>query len=103
MEVAKASAEEVHARIEAAWARVQAQKEAVAVNLAERLDIRRREEEREREERRARRKEAAERKRVEREAAAKVDYGDDVRIEGEHDEDDMMAMMGITGFASTKR
>ena len=33
----------------------------------------------------------------------KVEYGEDVRIEGEHDEDDMMAAMGITGFGGSKK
>ncbi|CAI4214910.1 unnamed protein product [Parascedosporium putredinis] len=41
-----------------------------------------------------------EKKKVEKEeeAKAKLDYGEDVRIEGEHDEDDMMAQMGFTGI-----
>lgn len=34
---------------------------------------------------------------------AKTDYGEDVRIEGEHDEDDMMAAMGFTGFGTTAK
>lgn len=101
-EVRQATAEEVHARIDAAWERLQASKEAGTYNLAERLDIRKRKDEQEREAKRAKRREMAERKRAEKEAAAKPDYGEDVRIEGEHDEDDMMAMMGFTGFASTK-
>ncbi len=101
-EVKQATAQEVHARIEAAWNRVQARNEAVTVNLAERLDIRRKEEEKEREERRTKRRELAEKKKVAKEAAAKVEYGEDVRVEGEHDEEDMMAMMGIAGFGSTK-
>jgi len=101
-EVKRATAEEVYERIEAVWQRLLAQKEDKTVDLAERLDIRRREEEREREEKRAKRKEAAEKKKVEKETAAKPQYGEDVRIEGEHEEDDMMAMMGIKGFGTTK-
>lgn len=27
-----------------------------------------------------------------------MDYGEDVRIEGEYDEDDMMVVMGFIGF-----
>ncbi len=103
-EVRQASAADVHARIEAVWARLQERKDAATVNLAERLELRRKEEEREREERRAKRRDLAEKKKAGRDvaAAAKVDYGADVRVEGEHDEDDMMAMMGITGFGTTK-
>ncbi|KAK4671851.1 U4/U6.U5 snRNP associated protein [Podospora pseudoanserina] len=68
-QVKKATAEEVHARIEALWQRQQ------------------------------------ELKREQKEAAlkAKTDYGEDVRIEGEHDEDDMMAAMGFTGFGTTAK
>ncbi len=103
-EVRQATADEVRARIDAAWDRLQARKEASMVKLADLLDIRRREEEEEREARRTKRREVADKKRAEREAAAAqtTNYGDDVRIEGEHDEDDMMAMMGITGFGSKK-
>jgi U4/U6.U5 tri-snRNP component SNU23 len=32
-----------------------------------------------------------------------MDYGEDVRLEGEHDEDDMMASLGITGFGTSKK
>jgi len=101
-EVMQASAEEVHARIEQVWNKLQAQKEEGAYSLAERLEIRKREEEKEREARRVKRKELAERKKAVKEATTKVEYGEDVRIEGEHDEDDMMAMMGISGFGTTK-
>lgn len=30
-------------------------------------------------------------------------YGEDVRIEGEYDEDDMMVVMGILGFGMLKK
>ncbi|KAK4033820.1 ubiquitin-conjugating enzyme E2 15 [Parachaetomium inaequale] len=103
-EVRKATAEEVHARIEALWEREQERKREQVVSLQERLEVRKEEEEKEREEKRRKRREAEERKRLEKEAAAKVktEYGEDVRIEGEHDEDDMMAAMGFTGFGATK-
>ncbi|OAA66514.1 c2h2 finger domain containing protein [Niveomyces insectorum RCEF 264] len=108
-EVARSTADEVLARIEAVWARVQAEKQEETINLAERLALRQQEDERERERRRTKKRELAERKRAAKEAeaaaaaAAQRNYGEDVRIEGEHDEDDMMAMMGITGFGSTKK
>ena len=46
-----------------------------------------------------------ERRKLEKEEQVKVkkEYGEDVRVEGEHDEDDMMASMGITGFGSSKK
>jgi U4/U6.U5 tri-snRNP component SNU23 len=46
-----------------------------------------------------------ERQRLEKEKEIKVktEYGEDVRVEGEHDEDDMMAAMGITGFGTSKK
>lgn len=104
-EVKKASAEDVRARIDAVWEREQEREREKIVTLSERLEVRREEEEKEREEKRRKRKEADERKKAEKEAAIKVktEYGDDVRIEGEHDEDDMMAAMGITGFGSSKK
>lgn len=102
-EVRRATLAEVEARIDAAWERVRAAREDRTVDLADRLRIRAQEEDKEREARREKRRELAERKRAEKEKAAKVDYGEDVRIEGEHDEDDMMAMMGISGFGSTKK
>jgi len=37
------------------------------------------------------------------EFAVKKEYGEDVRVEGEHDEDDMMASMGIVGFGSSRK
>jgi U4/U6.U5 tri-snRNP component SNU23 len=104
-EVRKATAAEVHARIEALWEREQERKRELVVSLQERLEVRKEEEEKEREERRRKRKELEERKKLEKEAAAKIktEYGEDVRIEGEHDEDDMMAAMGFTGFGATKK
>ncbi|RWA05981.1 hypothetical protein EKO27_g9120, partial [Xylaria grammica] len=87
-EVQKAGAAEVRARID-----------------EERLEIRGEEEAREKEARRAKRLEEMARKRADREEKekVKVEYGDDVRVEGEHDEDDMMAAMGITGFGTSKK
>lgn len=104
-EVRRATAEEVHERIAAAWERVQERQRDQVVNLAERLEVRKEEEERMREERRKKRREAEEKRRLEKEEAAKVktEYGADVRIEGEHDEEDMMAMMGIAGFGTSKK
>ncbi|KAI0391404.1 hypothetical protein F5Y17DRAFT_460866 [Xylariaceae sp. FL0594] len=104
-EVKKASADEVRRRVDEVWERLQEQKRAATVTLKERLEIREEEEAREREARRLKRQADIARKRAEKEAAekVKVEYGDDVRIEGEHDEDDMMAAMGITGFGTSKK
>lgn len=104
-EVKKATAEEVHARIEALWQRQEERKRDMVVSLQERLEVRKEEEEKEREEKRRKRKEAEERKRLakEEELKVKTEYGDDVRIEGEHDQDDMMAAMGFTGFGTTTK
>ena len=103
-EVRRATVEDVEARIEQAWQRVLARKEEAVVNLGERLEVRRKEDEKERAEKRAKRKEAADKKRVEKEQEknAMVDYGEDVRIDGEHDEDGMAAMMGFKGFGKAK-
>lgn len=102
-EVKKATPEEVHARIELLWERIQERKREEVVNLEERLAVRKEEEEKEREDRRRKRKEVEEKRRLEREEAlrVKVEYGDDVRIEGEHEEEDMMAAMGFRGFGGT--
>lgn len=104
-EVRRASAEDVHRRIEEVWERLQERKRADVTSLAERLEVRREEDEREREARRLKRALEAEKRRAEREdkEKVKVEYGEDVRIEGEHDEDDMMAAMGITGFGTSKK
>ncbi|KAK4146036.1 uncharacterized protein C8A04DRAFT_35313 [Dichotomopilus funicola] len=99
-EVRRASAREVRERIEALWEREEERRKGMVVDLKARLEVRREEEEREREEKRRKRKEGEERKRREREEAVKVkrEYGEDVRIEGEHEEEDMLAAMGFTGF-----
>ncbi|KAI5919778.1 hypothetical protein F4810DRAFT_685660 [Camillea tinctor] len=104
-EVRKARAEEVHQRIVDAWERLQEQKRAATTTLKERLEIREDEEAKDREARRLKRQAELAKKKAEKEAAEKmnVQYGDDVRVEGEHDEDDMMAAMGITGFGTSKK
>ncbi|KAI1399809.1 hypothetical protein F4819DRAFT_463849 [Hypoxylon fuscum] len=104
-EVRKATAEDVHARIEEVWERLQDQKKAATTTLKERLEVREEEANKEREARRAKRQEEMAKKKAAQEEAekVKVEYGDDVRIEGEHDEDDMMAAMGITGFGTSKK
>ncbi|KAI1339487.1 hypothetical protein F5Y15DRAFT_74296 [Xylariaceae sp. FL0016] len=104
-EVKKATAEDVHQRIAEVWERLQEQKKEATTTLKERLELRHEEEEKEREARRIKRHEEMAKKKAERDAAekVKVEYGDDVRIEGEHDEDDMMAAMGITGFGGSKK
>ncbi|KUJ16907.1 uncharacterized protein LY89DRAFT_67212 [Mollisia scopiformis] len=104
-EVKKASAEDVRERIERIWERMQEEKKDDVKTLGERLEIRKEEEEKDREERRRKRKELVERQRAEKEKEVKIkkEYGEDVRVEGEHDEDDMMASMGITGFGSSKK
>jgi len=104
-DVKKASAEEVHDMITAIWEELQDEKMENVKTLGERLEINRVVEEREREERRKKRREAVEKKRKvkEEEVQVKREYGDDVRVEGEHDEDDMMASMGIVGFGTSKK
>lgn len=105
MEVERATADEVRARVDYWWEERLEMERQQAVSLQERLELRREENEREAEEKRRKRREAEERRRAEREAAerVKMEYGDDVRIEGEHDEDDMMASLGITGFGTSKK
>ncbi|KAI3335303.1 hypothetical protein F4824DRAFT_501268 [Ustulina deusta] len=104
-EVKKASAEDVRRRIDEVWERLLEQKRAATTTLKERLEIREEEEAKEKEARRVKRLEELARRKANKEAAekVKVEYGDDVRVEGEHDEDDMMAAMGITGFGTSKR
>lgn len=104
-EVKRASVEDVRARIEEIWERLQEERDEQVKTLGERLEKRKDEDEKEREARRLKRQALAQRKRdeKEREVAVKLEYGDDVRIEGEHDEDDMMAAMGIGGFGSSKK
>lgn len=105
LEVRRATAQEVRERIDY-WVNEKDELEKQkATSLQERLELRKQEEAREAEERRKKRKEAEERKRLAKEEAAKAQtaYGDDVRVEGEHDEDDMMAAMGITGFGGSNK
>jgi U4/U6.U5 tri-snRNP component SNU23 len=104
-EVKRATTEEVRERIERIWERLTEEKRGDVKTLGERLEVRREEEEKDREERRRKRKELLERERQKKEDEMKIkkEYGEDVRVEGEHDEDDMMASMGITGFGSSKK
>ncbi|KAI1357230.1 hypothetical protein F5Y08DRAFT_334020 [Xylaria arbuscula] len=104
-EVQKASAEDVRRRIDEVWERLQEQKRAATTTLKERLEIREEEETKAKEARRVKRLEDLARRKADKEMAekVKVEYGEDVRIEGEHDEDDMMASMGITGFGTSKK
>lgn len=105
MEVRRATVEEVRARIDYWVQKREEAKKDQATSLEERLKVREEEDEKEREEKRAKRREEAERKRVkkEEEENQKKGYDEDLRIEGEHDEEDMMAAMGITGFGTSKK
>lgn len=104
-EVKRATVEEVHERIERIWERLLEEKRGDTKTLGQRLEVRKEEEEKEREERRQKRRELAGRQRLKKEEEVKVkqEYGEDVRVEGEHDEDDMMASMGIVGFGTSKK
>lgn len=104
-EVKRATVEDVHERISRIWERMVEERRGDVKTLGERLEIRKEEEEKEREERRRKRKELVERQKAEREEKVKIktEYGEDVRVEGEHDEDDMMAAMGISGFGTSKK
>ncbi|CAG8983273.1 hypothetical protein HYALB_00002710 [Hymenoscyphus albidus] len=104
-EVKRATVEDVRARIEEVWVRMEEERRADVKSLSERLEVRKMEEEKDREERRRKRRELVERQRAKKEEEVKVkkEYGEDVRVEGEHDEDDMMANMGIVGFGSSKK
>lgn len=104
-EVKRATAEEVHERIEIYVQRKLDLEREKATSLQERLQIREEEDQKESEERRKKRRDEAEKKRQAKEEAEKVktEYGEDVRIEGEHDEDDMMAQLGFAGFGSSKK
>lgn len=104
-EVKRATAEQVHERISFYIQKKEELERERVTSLEERLQIREEENEKEAEEKRKKRRDDAEKKRLEREEAAKVktEYGDDVRIEGEHEEDDMMAQMGFTGFGTSKK
>ncbi|KAI6713260.1 hypothetical protein JHW43_004240 [Diplocarpon mali] len=104
-EVKRATAKEVRERIEAIWEKLEEEKRGDVKTLGERLEVRKEEEDKRREERREKRREIVERKKAERESAVEIkkEYGEDVRVDGEHDEDDMMASMGITGFGTSKK
>ena len=104
-QVRRATAEEVHERIAQYVRRRDDLDKEMATGLQERLRLREEEREKEAEQKRRKRADGADKKRAAREEAAKVktEYGEDVRIEGELDEDDMMAQMGITGFGSSKK
>jgi len=104
-EVKRATAEEVHERIEYYIRRRDELEKEKQTSLHERLQLREEEAEKEAEERRKKRREDNERKRIkkEEEARVKMEYGEDVRVDGEHDEDDMMAAMGFTGFGTSKK
>ena len=104
-EVKRATAEEVHERIAHFVKLREDLAKEKATSLEERLENNRAEEEKEREAKREKRREEAEKKRTKKQEAesGKMDYGEDVRIEGEHDEDDMMAAMGISGFGTSKK
>lgn len=103
-EVRAATAEDVRARIDEVWEKKQALEREKVTSLQDRIKIHEEDELKEREEKRKKRKLAEEKRRAEREAVEnkKMDYGEDVRIEGEHDEDDMMAAMGFTNFGAAK-
>ncbi|KAI9812269.1 MAG: hypothetical protein M1832_000459 [Thelocarpon impressellum] len=94
-EVGRASVEEVRTRLEA-LRRKRDEEGTVVVGLGERLEIRREEEEREREARRVKRREARARKRTRGE-----DQDEDVKVE-EGGAEDIGALMGFGGFATTK-
>ena len=103
-EVQRATVEDVRARIEC-WARKRDEdKKNSNVDLGERLKMREEEMEKEREEKRAKKREEREkvRKIKEEEERERVGYGEGVRVEGEHDQEDMMAQMGFTNFGTTK-
>lgn len=104
-EVKRATTEEVHDRIARIWERMMEEQKGDVKTLGERLEVRKEEEDKEREERRKKRQDLMLRRKEEREKEVKVktEYGEDVRVEGEHDEDDMMAMMGIGGFGTSKK
>ncbi|KAH7483470.1 hypothetical protein FOMA001_g6674 [Fusarium oxysporum f. sp. matthiolae] len=104
-EVKRATAEEVHERIEYYIRRRDELEKEKQTSLHERLQLREEEAEKEAEERRKKRREDNERRRIKKEEGARVkmEYGEDVRVDGEHDEDDMMAAMGFTGFGTSKK
>ena len=101
----RAKPEEVRARILELVKKRQELAEEMVTSLNDRLKVRKKEAEKEAEDKKRRRKKLNVRKKAEREEAekAKVDYGEDVRIEGEHEEEDMMAQMGFAGFGTSKK
>lgn len=103
-EVRAATAEDVRRRVDEVWEKKLALEREKVTSLQDRIKIHEEDELKEREEKRKKRKLAEEKRRAEREEAEgkKMDYGEDVRIEGEHDEDDMMAAMGFTNFGAAK-
>lgn len=103
-EVRAATAEDVRRRIDEVWEAKLALEREKVTSLQDRIKIHEEDEMKEREEKRKKRKAAEEKRRAERELVEnkKMDYGEDVRIEGEHDEDDMMAAMGFTNFGAAK-
>ena len=105
LEVKRATLDDVLSRIDFWWQKRQDEAAEKKMSLQDRLEERAKEEEKEREERRAKRRADAEKKRVLKEEAFKVktEYGEDVRIEGEHEEEDMMAQMGFTNFGTSKK
>ncbi|OAA81366.1 Zinc finger, double-stranded RNA binding protein [Akanthomyces lecanii RCEF 1005] len=104
-EVRRATVEEVRDRITFYVQKREELEKDKVTSLQERLQMREEENEKEAEERRKKRRDEADKKRLEKEEAAKVkvEYGDDVRIEGEHEEEDMMAQMGFAGFGTSKK
>lgn len=104
-QVKRATAKEVHERIEFYIRRNEDLEKEKATSLQDRLQLREEELAKETEEKRKKRREETERKRQGKEDQAKVktEYGEDVRIEGEHEEEDMMAAMGFTAFGTSKK
>jgi len=104
-EVKRATVEDVRARIDEIWDRLQEEKRGDVQTLGERLEIRKEEDEKAREERRIKRQELVKRKREEKDNEIKIkkEYGEDIRVEGEHDQEDMAALMGFGGFGTSKK
>lgn len=97
--------EEVRERIDMWVERLDEQRRQHVTGLQERIELRESELAKEAEAKRARRREEMERKRQQKEEELRVkrQYGQDVRIEGEHEEDDMMTQLGFTTFGSSKK
>ncbi|KAM4056709.1 zinc-finger double-stranded RNA-binding domain-containing protein [Hirsutella rhossiliensis] len=104
-QVKRATVDEVHERIAYYIRRREELERERATSLHERLQLREDEMAKEADEKKQRRRAEADRRREQKEHEAKVktEYGEDVRVEGEHDEDDMMAQMGFTGFGGSKQ